>query len=175
MKTREIKHFICVLLSVAIFAACSTVHYSDVKTSDDALTGNWGRNCEWCGRHVGQGFTVRRTEDLNWDCKEPNGLGVVAEDLLLVGTLFLAAPILDKTDCTSRRASNVRWQVINSNDSVVFQSGNRAEVEAWLNQQQVPGMIVSEDGHVFDSLRCLNSYEASKGIKEQRYRNIQGE
>ena len=34
---------------------------------------------------------------------------------------------------------------------------------------------IVKDGFTFCSLRCLNAYEASTGIKEQRIRNIDGE
>lgn len=34
---------------------------------------------------------------------------------------------------------------------------------------------VTKDGVTFCSLRCLNAYEASSGIKEQRIRIIEGE
>jgi hypothetical protein len=40
--------------------------------------------------------------------------------------------------------------------------------------KNIPGVIVRE-GLPFCSLRCVNAYEASKGIKEERKRIIQGE
>lgn len=43
-----------------------------------------------------------------------------------------------------------------------------------LYQQKWPSQFVT-DGYQFCSLRCVNSYLASKDIKEKRYRIIEGE
>lgn len=43
-----------------------------------------------------------------------------------------------------------------------------------IKKNGIPGLIMRE-GMPFCSLRCVNSYEASKGIKEERKRIIKGE
>ena len=53
-----------------------------------------------------------------------------------------------------------------------------ADTQAAANEvirQEIAKNGISKDGYLFCSLRCLNSYTASKGVKEQRVRNITGE
>lgn len=47
--------------------------------------------------------------------------------------------------------------------------------EQWLRKYPRSQVITDKEGHDFCSLRCKNSYLASKGIKEQRTRIIYGE
>jgi hypothetical protein len=49
------------------------------------------------------------------------------------------------------------------------------EAHALMSQEDKKYGYYSKDGYVFDSLKCMNAYYASLGIKEQRFRYIQGE
>jgi len=54
-------------------------------------------------------------------------------------------------------------------------NANRESIESITGRDLDSSVNVRYEGHSFCSLRCLNAYKASSGIKEQRQRIIIGE
>lgn len=53
-------------------------------------------------------------------------------------------------------------------------ANSQSEADA-LIQKNIAKAGISCDGFTFCSLKCVNAYQASKGVKEQRFRNVSGE
>ncbi len=149
---KSIDYHIAILWLVAI---CSFV--SSCDTIDEALGEAWTNKetkqyvfkCAWCRRHISEyTYVSKRFGTVGGPHMSVDRIDPFGAIKTIFGDYF------DTTEEANRAAQNA---IARDVQAVVPSGGYKA------------------DGATFCSLKCVNAYAASKGIKEERLRIIYGE